>query len=157
MGPTRSSVLAVAFVVGVLLGYLLVPLSESQNGTAPRVEWAAIMALAVIAGILLVFAYSTYRTVHRERLLMDPRRAVNFLLLAKASALMGALIAGGYLGFGWQFVDQMDIQLPRERVIHSVIAAAASVLIVLAGLLLERACRVPKGGDDNGKGAPEHR
>ena len=137
-----------AFLVGALLGWGLVPFSERASGVAPRVEWTSVAALLVIAGVVLVLAYTTYRTVHRDRRRMDPQRAVNFLLLAKASALVGAVVAGGYLGFGLQFVDQMDIDLPRERVIRALCAAVSGVAVVVSGLLLERACRVPRGDDE---------
>lgn len=144
IGPTRFTTLAVAFVVGGLLGFSLVALTVRMSGTAPRVEWSAVGALVVIAGLVMVFAYSTYRTVHRLRQLMDPRRALNFSMLAKASALVGAFVAGGYLGFGLNFVADLDIPLPRERAIRSLLAAVAGVVTMVAGLLLERACRVPK-------------
>jgi hypothetical protein len=101
-----------------------------------------------IAGILLVFAYTTYRTVHRERRRLDPHRAVNFLMLAKASALMGALFSGGYLGFALQFVEDLEYPLPRERFVRALVAAVTGVVIVVSALLLERACRVPKADDD---------
>ncbi len=148
IGPTRVSVLVALFAVGAMLGYALVSVAERFNSTAPRVEWTAVLALLVIAGVLLVFAYTTHRTVHRERRRMDARRAVNFVLLAKASALSGALVSGGYLGFALQFVDQLDVELPQERFIRALAAAVIGLAIVLAGLLLERACRVPEDEND---------
>jgi Protein of unknown function (DUF3180) len=147
VGPTRASVLAGCFVVGGVLGYLLVPLAEELSGTAPRVEWTSSVVLAFIAVVVFALAYSTHRTIHRERRRMDPRRAVNLLLLAKAASLAGAVFAGGYLGFALHFVDSMDVELPRERVIRAVSAAVASGALVISGLLLERACRVPRGED----------
>ena len=36
---------------------------------------------------------------------MEPQRAVAFLVLGKASALAGALVAGGYFGFAVMFPD----------------------------------------------------
>lgn len=147
IGPTRLTALSAGFIVGGLLGFALVPVSVELSGAAPRVEWSAIAALAAIAALVLVFAFSTYRTVHRERRRMDPSRAVNFLMLAKASALMGAVIAGGYLGFGLNFVDDLQIPLPRERAVRSLAAAVTGVAIVVSGLLLERACRVPDDED----------
>ncbi|MGH3472613.1 MAG: DUF3180 domain-containing protein [Nocardioidaceae bacterium] len=146
--PTRLVVLAVLFVVGGLLGFGLVPLAESINNTAPRVEWTSVGALALIAGLLLVLANWMHRTVHRERRNVDAQRAVSFLLLAKASSLVGAVIAGGYLGFSLHFIGDMNIPLPRERVIHSLAAALAALIMVVGGLLLEHACRVPKDDDD---------
>jgi hypothetical protein len=141
------SVLVAVFVCGGLLGWTLVPVSE-MHGSPPRVEWAAVGALVVIAGVLLTFAYTTYRTVHRDRRRMDPQRGVTLLMLAKASALMGALVAGGYLGFALQFVDSLDVALPRERFVRSLVCAVTGVVIVVSALLLERACRVPKDEED---------
>jgi hypothetical protein len=148
VGPTRLSVLAAIFICGGLLGYALVPITEQFNSSPPRIEWTSVGALVVIAGVLLVFAYTTYRTVHRDRRRMDATRAVNFLMLAKASALVGALVAGGYLGFALQFVDSLDVPLPRERFVRSLVCAVTGVVIVVSALLLERACRVPEDEED---------
>jgi hypothetical protein len=140
-------VLLACAVIGGLLGFLLVPVAEEVSGTAPRVEWTSTAVLVVIASIVLALAYTTHRTIHRERKRMDPRRAVNLLLLAKAAALAGAVFAGAYLGFALHFIDNMDVDLPRERVIRSASAAVASIVVMISGLLLERACRVPRGDD----------
>jgi hypothetical protein len=140
-------VLLACAVIGGLLGFLLVPVAEEVSGTAPRVEWTSTAVLVVIASMVLALAYTTHRTIHRERKRMDPRRAVNLLLLAKAAALAGAVFAGAYLGFALHFIDNMDVDLPRERVIRSASAAVASIVVMISGLLLERACRVPRGDD----------
>ena len=149
VGPTRISALAVVFTVGAVLGWALGPIAERLNNVAPRVPWTSVLVLLAIAAVVAVLAYSTYRTMHREGRLIEAQRAVNLLLIAKASALAGALVAGGYVGFALQFIDKLDVALPRERVIRSVSAAVAGVLIVVAGLLLERACRVPRMEDDD--------
>ncbi len=148
IGPTRIGLLALAFVVGAVVGYAFEPLVVLANGTAPRISVASVLLLVAIAAVLLALAYSTYRTIHRNKGRLEPYRAVNFLVLAKACALMGALVAGGYVGFGSHFLGEMDIALPRERVFRSAAAAVASVVIVISALLLERACRVPRTPDD---------
>ncbi len=147
MRPTRATTLLAVSVVGGLLGFGFVPLAEAMNGTAPRVEWTSTFGLAVVAVAVLSLAVSTYRTVHREQRPMPARRAMNFLMFAKACALAGAFITGGYIGFAVHFVDNMEADLPRERVVRSIVAAAISAVVVIGGLLLERACRVPKGDD----------
>lgn len=148
IGPTRARYLLAAFAVGGCAGYLLVLFSEQVSGTAPTVQWSAVAVLAVIAAVLLAHAYSTYRSVHRDRARLEPHRAVNLLMLAKACALAGALVAGGYTGFASQFLDRLDVSLPRQRVITSFAAAAASLAIVISALLLERACRVPRDPEE---------
>lgn len=134
--------------IGLVLGYLLVPVAVALNGVAPRLQWNAVVALLAMAAAVAVLAYSTYRAVHRDRRRVDVRRAVNLLLLAKASALAGAVAAGCYAGFGLQFVDALDVALPRERAIRAGCAALAALALMGCGLLLERACRVPKVEED---------
>ncbi len=143
VGPTRSSALAVGFTLGAVSGYALVLVGEAIGDTAPVVQWASVGALVAIAGVVGGLALTTYRTVQRDRRRIDPQRAVNLLLLGKASALVGAVVAGGYLGFAAHFVDNLDAQLPRERVVRCVVAAVIGVVIGICGVLLERACRVP--------------
>lgn len=140
--------LLAVFTVGAVLGWTVVSIAEQVNTVAPRLEWTSVLGVAAIAGIVAALAYSTYRTVHRDRRLIEARRAVNLLLLAKATALAGALVAGGYVGFGLQFLDSLDAPLPRDRAIKAGSAALAAVALAVAGLLLERACRVPKVEDE---------
>jgi len=146
--PTRLSNLLAVAVVGGVCGYAVVPIATEISGTAPRIAWTSVAILVAIALMLSLLAFTTHRTVHKERRRIDSRRAVNLLLLAKAGALVGAFVAGGYLGFILHFVDALDIPLPRERVIRGVSAAVAGVAIVISGVLLERACRIPKDPDD---------
>lgn len=148
VGPTRPSLLAMVFVVAAVVGFASVQLIEARSRAAPRIEWPAVAALALVAATLLAFAYSTYGIVHRDRARIDSRRAVSLLLLAKASALVGAVVAGGYLGFGLNFVGRLDVELPRERAVRALVAAAMGLGIVVSSLLLERACRIPKDSTD---------
>jgi uncharacterized membrane protein YidH (DUF202 family) len=148
IGPTRLNTLLATFVIGGLLGFALVPIATSISGTAPRIEWTSVGVLFVMAGMLAVLAYNTHRTVQKERRRIEPRRAVNLLLVAKAGALVGAFVAGGYLGFVLHFIDDLDVPLPRERVIRGLAAAVTGVALVISGVFLERACRIPEDPDD---------
>jgi hypothetical protein len=148
LGTTPLRLLLALAGIGLVLGWSIVPVLARVRGTVPSVPWSTVLVLAGMALILLVAAWLTYRTIHRRHERVDPRRAVNLLVLAKASAMTGALLLGGYVGFGAHFVASMDIPLPQQRVIHSAIAAFCAALLCVGGLLLERACRVPRGPDD---------
>ncbi|MGI8887470.1 MAG: DUF3180 domain-containing protein [Nocardioidaceae bacterium] len=148
VGLTSFATLAVAFAIGAVLGYGLVVVSEAVNGTAPVVEWSAVVGLVVVAVVVGGLAWTTYRSVHRDRQRIPAQRGVNLLMLAKASSIAGAVVAGGYVGFASHFLDNLDAFLPRERVLRSGCAAAAAVIIVVCGLALERACRVPIDTDE---------
>lgn len=144
--PIRN--LAVAAVFGALAGWLIVVVANALDLVAPYVPWTAPAALVVIAALVAALAWSTQQRiqVHHER--VEPERAVAFLLLGKASALAGAVFAGGYLSFALLFLGRWEADGPRERVIRSLIAVVAAIGLCVAGLLLERACKVP-GGEDS--------
>ena len=55
--------------------------------------------------------------------------------------LRGALAVGGYLGYALSWLG-VDAELADQRLARSLVAAFASVLVVVTALLLERACRV---------------
>jgi lysylphosphatidylglycerol synthetase-like protein (DUF2156 family) len=144
--PPRA--LAVAALFGALAGWLVVAAANSFDLVAPQVPWTAPVALFLIAGLVGVIAYTTHQRIHVRRQRMDSQRAVAFLVLGKASALAGALVAGGYLTYALMFITRLDAVAPRDRVIRSAVAVVAGVALAVAGLLLERACRVPKSDED---------
>jgi hypothetical protein len=146
---TQLRALAIAGLFGGLGGWLVVVVSNAMDMVAPEVPWSAPIALWLAAAAVGILAYSTYQRIQVRRHFIEPQRAVAYLVLGKASALAGALIAVGYLVFGLFFVSRLDAASPRDRVIHSAVAALAGVAVCIAGLLLERACIIPKSGDDD--------
>ncbi len=137
--------LAVWAIIGLVGGWLLHPLSD-RTGTPPVVSWIQPLALLLVAAILGYTAYSTQRQVRNRPDLLLPHQAVNRLVLARACALVGALVLGGYLGYALTWIGD-DAQLADERIGRSGAASFAGLLIVITALLLERACRV--GSDDS--------
>ena len=132
---------------GALAGWLFVITLNAFDVVPPTVPWTAPIGLVLIAALVGLLAYSTRQRIQIRRERIEPQRAVAFLVLGKASALAGALVAGGYLGFAVNFVSRLDAIGPRERVVRSVVAVVAGIVLCVVGLLLERACKVP-GADD---------
>lgn len=145
--PTSGGALTAWAVVGLVGGWVLHPAAERVRDTAPIVTWAQPLALVLVAAILGATAYLTWRTVHVQQLPLEPHRAVNRLVLARSCALVGALVAGGYLGYAVSWIG-VDTELATQRAWRSVIAAAAGVGVVVTSVLLERACRVRSDEDD---------
>ena len=138
---TPGSVIGFA-LVGLVLGWLVRPVSVRFSGSAPTVSWLPVLALAFVAVIVGAVAWSTYRLLHRRHGRLEPHHAVNRLVLAKACALTGALVAGGYFGYALSWLGLTEADLAKQRLAHSLVAGLASVLIVAGSLFLERACRV---------------
>jgi H+/Cl- antiporter ClcA len=144
--PFRTLVVAALF--GGLAGWLLVVIANAFDVIPPEVPWTAPIGLILVAALVGVLAYSTHQRIQVRHERMEPQRAVAFLVLGKASALAGALVAGGYFGFAFMFLTRLDAAAPRDRVIRSVVAIVAGIVVCAMGLLLERACQVPTEPDE---------
>jgi hypothetical protein len=134
---------------GALAGWLVVVIANALDLVPPQIPWTAPVAVILIAAMVALMAYTTHQRIQVRQERMDPQRAVAFLVLGKASALAGALVAGGYLTFALMFLARVDADAPRDRVIKSAIAVVAGVGLAIAGLRLERACKVPGADQDN--------
>ena len=145
--PTSSASLAIAAVIGLGFGWLLRPAMVRVTGTAPFVTWAQALTLVFVAAVLAYVAWQTWQTIQVHRRRLEGNRAVNRLVLARASALVGALASGGYAGYGITWLGDAS-ELAGERLLRCAVAAVGGLLMMVASLVLERACRVP--GDDPG-------
>jgi hypothetical protein len=145
--PIRALVVAALF--GGLAGWLLVVTANAFDLIPPEVPWTAPIGLILVAALVGAIAYATHQKIQVRRERMDPQRAVAFLVLGKASALAGALVAGGYFGFALMFLTRLDAAAPRDRVVRSAVAIVAGVALCVMGLLLERACKVPSEPDED--------
>lgn len=139
--PTSAGQVTAWAVVGLVGGWLLHPVAERVNGTAPVVTWLQPLALFLVAAILGGAAWTTWRAVQVRREWLEPQQAVNRVLLARSCALVGALVAGGYLGYAVSWLGS-DSALASQRGWRSLACGVAGALIVVAAVLLERACRV---------------
>ena len=144
--PTSVAVLTVWAVLGLVSGWLLHPVAERINDTAPVVTRTQVIALFIVAAILGGTAWLTHRAVQVHHQRLQPHHAVNRLVLARASALVGALAAGAYAGYALSWLG-LDAELASQRVWRSLAAAVGGVAIVVTAVLLERACRVRSDPD----------
>lgn len=142
VGPTGPAGPSIFAAVGLLAGWAVRPLSIRAGAAEPRVTWLAIGLVWFLAAVVGGAAWATWR-VRRERLRLEPHRAVNRLVLGKACALVGAALAGGYAGFALAHVNVADAGNATTQLVHAVLAALGGVALMVAALLLEHACRVP--------------
>lgn len=147
--PISGGALTGWAVVGLVCGWLLHRVSESWRGTAPVVTWLQPLALLLVALIVAGTAWATWRSVQGRSRPLEPHRAVNRLVLGRACALVGALLAGGYAGYAVSWLGMAEDPLAGQRVLRSAIAAVLGLAICVGGVLLERACRVGPDRDES--------
>jgi peptidoglycan/LPS O-acetylase OafA/YrhL len=146
--PISRRLLVALAVLGAAVGWTAVAAIERGGGVAPTVSWLTPVAWGFLAALLFLAARNTHQRIQVRRERVDPQRAVFLLMIAKASAFVGALCAGVYAGFALRFIDALTSSGPRNRTIIAGLSAVLAVLVVTAGLLLERACRVPRKPDE---------
>ena len=143
--PTTGRALTTAAVVGLIGGWISHPLVDRLTGQPPLVSWTQSLALVLVAAIMSFLAWQTWLTVQVRGEWLEPQRAVNRLVLARACALGGALVAGGYAGYAVSWLGDPS-QRADQWIARAVVAALGAAGVTLASLVLERACRTD-GGD----------
>ncbi len=142
--PTSARALTVCAVAGLAAGWGIHPVAVALSGRAPLVSWAQALALVLVAAIMAFLAWQTWQTVHVRGERLEPHQAVNRLVLARACAIGGTLVAAGYAGYAVSWLGDAS-QLADRWVLRSVVAAAGAAGVTLASLALERACRTDGG------------
>jgi len=146
--PMSAAGLCAWAAVGLVVGWLFHAITDRGTGLPPQVSWAQPLALVLVAAILFGTAWSTRRTIAHHPARLSPHQAVNRLVLARACAYVGALAGGAYLGYAVSWLGVESTELAGQRAFRSACAGVAGLLIVVGGLLLERACRVPPEDDE---------
>ncbi|ONK12336.1 DUF3180 domain-containing protein [Streptomyces sp. MP131-18] len=158
MNQLRIGTLAGLFAAAVGLSWAGAGLWESLGNTPPAVPLLSPVILALIAAALLATALSLrsrLRAQHERRpgaRPVDRMMAARAVVFGQASALVSALVAGAYGGFGLFLVmERLDVANRRDQAIYAGLAVLAGAAVVAAALFLERVCRLPDG-DENSEG-----
>jgi hypothetical protein len=144
--PTRLRVLlALALLTGGL-GWVVI---NSRTGDLLELPYLA----PATAGLIALFELGLAKVVHdrvrgrgRGRQ-MHPLQVARAVVLAKASSATGALLGGLYAGLWLWFFQHAELRVAADNAVVAAVSVGACAVLVLAALLLERACRVPRQQD----------
>ncbi len=146
--PSNPATLFVAGLAAAAVGWLL--LSAFYYSTRTPLPWLPSLSLAGLAVFEVILAVNTRARIERRpgQPKVEPLAVARYAVLAKASALAGAIFAGfsaGLLAF--------LLLEPTEAASADVPAAATSLVtslaLVGAALWLERSCLVPDRPEDD--------
>jgi hypothetical protein len=137
---------------GIVFGVLMRPLFIRLDVTPPQVTWGPATMLLVVAVLVGGIAWNTWQSLHKKNERMTSDHGVKMLALSRSCLIVGGLFGGAYAGYAVSFVSDFDTPLGSDRVWHAGSAAVAGFVLVVASLLLERACRIPGGEDDDPSG-----
>jgi len=153
MKRTSISLLLLLAGIGGIVGWLL-ELALASTGRAIILPPLTIaLALAVIGGIVVSLAVPIRRfTRGRSSAPVDPFYATRVLVLAKASALTGSLLAGAGIGVLVYLLTRSVV--PLGSVAPSVAMVVGAAVLLAGGLVAEYLCTIPPGSDrDDDDGA----
>lgn len=150
LGLTRWRDIAVVCLVAAVAGYLLVRVSYSRIPPLPRL--AGLLAALVGIGEAVAGFGLRRRLRPRERTAgarplrpVEPLTAARAVMVAKATALAGAALAGLWLGLlGFVLPSWSAVAAARADGITGFVGLAGAIVMVAGGLFLERSCLVPK-------------
>ena len=143
--PTGPGPLVVVGLVGLVIGWALRGQAIRRDAPVPTVSWLAVGTAGFVAAVVAGVAYLTWRTVHREHRRLSPQQGVARLVLGKTIAPLGAFGVGAYVGIA---ISNLGVggEHTGGTIGRALLAALGAGLALVAGLLLEHACRVPPEG-----------
>jgi hypothetical protein len=147
MRPTRLTTLA---VVAVLAAAVTWGVLKAVYNSLPPLPWTGVPALLVVAVFETGAGRDLRRRIAGRKNLKpaDPLVVSRMLVLARATALAGALVTGLMLGFIVYLSGMVSEPVPGHDIISAALTCGAALVMTGAALYLEYCCRVP-GGDAN--------
>src|SRR5262245_53431781 len=148
MQPTKPWSLLVIGAICAALAWIVVKFTFSDVAPLP---WTAVPALILLSIAEFGFGRNLAARLHGERgsKPVEPMAVPRVVALAKASSAAGAALAGRAFGFLIYTIPLLDKPVPGHDAIVSAVTMLAAIVLVLAALYLERACRAPEPPDDD--------
>ncbi|MGB9307191.1 MAG: DUF3180 domain-containing protein [Mycobacterium sp.] len=155
MGPTRKRDLTAAVVGAAVLGYLLV--MALYRWFPPITIWTGV-SLLLVAVAEALWARNVRAKIGEGEIgdapgWLHPLAVARTLVVAKASAWVGALVLGWWIGILVYFLPRMSWQRAvAEDAAGAVVAAVSALALVIAALWLQHCCKSPHNPTEHGEG-----
>ncbi|MBU9766901.1 DUF3180 domain-containing protein [Mycobacterium sp. TNTM28] len=158
MGPTRKRDLAGAAVVVAVLGYMLI--GVLYQWFPPLTVWTGLSLLAVAlaeAGwAFYVRAKISDGQIGVGAGRLHPLTVARSVVIAKASAWVGAVVAGWWIGVLVYLLPRRDeLRVADEDLPGAIVAAISALALAVAAVWLQHCCRSPEEPPDNGDPAQQ--
>ncbi|KHF44307.1 membrane protein [Saccharomonospora viridis] len=141
---TRARDLLVAGLVGFGLTF---PLFRFAFGELPSLPTLAGVTLLVLACVELALAF-VIRSRIRSHQVVTGLWIARAVALAKASSLLGSLMAGAWLGaLSYLAPRSSEIVAASEDLPAAIVGVCCAAALIGAALWLEHCCRTPGNGD----------
>jgi hypothetical protein len=156
MGPTRKRDLTAAVVGAAVLSFLLI--TVLYRWFPPITVWTGLSLLAAAIAEALWARYVRAKISEGEIGVgpgwLHPLAVARTVLVAKASAWMGALVLGWWVGVLVYFLPRRSwLRAAAEDTTGTVVAAVSALALLVAALWLQHCCISPQDPPEHGEGA----
>lgn len=158
MGPTRRRDLTAAVIGVAILAYLLVHVLYRYF--PPITMWTGLSLLAV-AAIEAAWGVSVRAKIRDGEIgvgggRLHPLAVARSVVVAKASAWVGALMLGWWIGvLAYLLPRRGELRVAGADTPGALVAAVSALALVIAGLWLQHCCTSPGEPPDISDAAPE--
>lgn len=151
MQQTKITTLLWVALIAAPIGWTISRIVDSATYALPPVPWVMPILLVFLAIVLELLGRAAGAWVRERRFdeQLDALRVARVVVVAKATAVFGAALAGGYVGLGLLATGSLDVPMGRNRLLMSGLVIVVAVFAVVAAIRCERACQVPPPSDDN--------
>ncbi|CAN5313305.1 hypothetical protein BH11ACT3_BH11ACT3_17010 [soil metagenome] len=148
MSRTGAGTLAALVLLGAVAGFLLQLGLAAASQPKLRPEYTLAFTLLLIAVTVVVLAWPVRRATRASATTrVDPFYATRVVVLAKASALGGALLTGAAVGFVVEVLTRSGAPT-TDAYLRVFATLGGAVALLIGGLVAEFLCRVPPRDDD---------
>jgi hypothetical protein len=147
MRRTSAGLLALLTLVGGGVGFLLDHVLTAMGRATFTPSLLLPVLLLLIAAAAVGVAWPVRRSV-RSGVRIDPFRALRAATLARASSLLGAIMAGFGAGL-LLFLLTRPIEPPIGSTVAMAALIVSAAVLVVAALIAEQFCTLPKDPDDS--------
>ncbi|WP_299091106.1 DUF3180 domain-containing protein [uncultured Microbacterium sp.] len=152
MKRTGTAVLFGAGILGVVLGFGVDQLLTATGRPTFTPSILLPILLIMLAAATVLMALPIRRAITGASTTpVDPFRSLRVAMLAKASAIVGAVVAGVGLGLlAFLFTRPVSPSLGSSGAV--IAAIVGGIVLLIAGVIAERLCTIRKEDDDDQPG-----
>ncbi|KQR39468.1 DUF3180 domain-containing protein [Microbacterium sp. Leaf159] len=147
MKRTSVGLLVVLALLAGAAGYVLDHMLTAMGRTTFTPSLLLPVLLLLIAAASLGVAWPVRSSV-RQGIRIDPFRATRAVTLARASSLVGAIMAGFGAGL-LVFLLSRPVDPPVGSTVAMLALIGSAIVLVVAALIAEQFCILPKDPDDS--------
>jgi peptidoglycan/LPS O-acetylase OafA/YrhL len=153
MGPTRKRDLTAAVVAVAIVGYLVIVMVYPR-WFPPLTVWTGISLLGV-AGVEVAWGRYVRAKINDGQIgdgsgRLHPLAVARTVMIAKASAWVGALVLGWWLGvLAYLLPNRGWLRVAGQDTPGAAVAAASALALIIAALWLQHCCEKPQEPPDS--------